>query len=75
MQNLFKKVNRKINSTIYHLIGTGLILIMLGILIVWTDFVLRLVMGLLVIVMAYGFFYLAYKIWWIKKEIEKYFKF
>lgn len=74
MQNLFKKIKQKINQTIISLICVGLILVLLGILIVWTDFVLRLVIGLFVLVVAYAFFYLAYKIWWVKKEIEKYFK-
>jgi hypothetical protein len=23
---------------------------------------------------AYVFFYLAYKLWWLKREVEKYFK-
>jgi len=75
MQNLLKKVNRKINGTIIHFIITGLILALAAVLIVWTDFFLRLVIGLLVIVMAYLFFYLAYKTWWLKQEIEKFLKF
>ncbi len=75
MQNLFKTINRKINGAIAHFIITGLILVIAAVLIVWTDFFLRLVIGLLVIVVAYMFFYLAYKTWWVKKEIEKYLKF
>jgi len=74
MQNLFKKIKRKINWTIANLVSMGLILVLLGVLIVWTDFVLRLVMGLFVIVIAFAFFYLAHKIWWLKREVEKYFK-
>ncbi|KKS33339.1 MAG: hypothetical protein UU95_C0035G0007 [Parcubacteria group bacterium GW2011_GWC2_42_12] len=74
MQNLIKKIKRKINWAIINLVSTGLVLVFLGILIVWTDFVLRLVIGLFVIIVAYAFFHLAYKIWWIKREVEKYFK-
>ncbi|MFH1661928.1 MAG: hypothetical protein ABIA02_02435 [Candidatus Falkowbacteria bacterium] len=74
MKNLIKEIKKKVNGIIWTLIGTGIILLMLGVLIVWTDFVLRLVIGLLVIVVAYVFFYLAYKIWNLKKEVEKYFK-
>jgi hypothetical protein len=74
MQNLIKKIKRKINWIIINLTVSGLILVLLGILIVWTDFVLKLVIGLFVLVVAYAFFYSAYKIWWIKREIEKYFK-
>ena len=56
------------------LISMGLILVLLAILIVWTDFVLKLVIGLFVLIVAYAFFHLAYRIWWIKREVEKYFK-
>lgn len=74
MQNLFKRVNASINGAIINFIVSGLILTMAAVLIVWTDFFLRLVIGLLVIIVAYIFFYLAYKIWWLKREIKKYLK-
>ena len=69
--NIIKKVEKKINHLIYGLIGNGIILLLLGILIVWTEFMLRLVVGLIVIVIAYGFFYSAYKIHSIKAEVKK----
>ncbi|MFA6306756.1 MAG: hypothetical protein WCV70_03890 [Patescibacteria group bacterium] len=75
MQNLFKKIKTAADSAIIHFFASGLILVMAAILIVWTDFFLKLVVGLLAIIVAYMFFYLAYKAWWLKKEIEKYFKF
>jgi len=75
MQSFFKTVNCKINGMIIHFIATGVILIIAAVLIVWTDFFLRLVIGLLVIVVAYMFFYLAYKTYWLKKEIDKFLKF
>ena len=74
MQNLFKTISRKINGAIIHFMATGVILVIAAVLIVWTDFFLRLVIGLLVIIVAYSFFYLAYKTWWLKREIEKYLK-
>ncbi len=74
MKTFLKQTKRKINGVIWTLISTGIILLLLGMLIVWYDFVLRLVIGLVVIVVAYVFFYVAYKIWALKKEIEKYFK-
>lgn len=74
MENLFKRIKAKINGAIIHFTASGLILVMAAVLIVWTDFFLRLVIGLLVIIVAYMFFYLAYKTWWLKREIEKYFK-
>lgn len=47
---------------------------MLAVLIIWTDFVLRLVVGIIVIIVAFVFFYGAHKLWLIKKDVEKYFK-
>lgn len=74
MKNPLTLAKKKINGIIWTLVATGILLLMLGILIVWTDFVLRLVIGLLVLVIAYVFFYLGYKIWALKKEVEKHFK-
>jgi ABC-type bacteriocin/lantibiotic exporter with double-glycine peptidase domain len=74
MVNLFRQINKKINGVIWSLVSTGVILIFLAILIVWTDFMLRLVFGLLVLVIAWVFLYGGYKIWSLKKEIEKHFK-
>ena len=74
MQNLFKTINYKMNGVIIHFVITGVILVMAAVLIVWTDFFLKLVIGLLAVVAAYLFFYLAYKIWWLKKQIDKFLK-
>ena len=74
MVNLFKKINRKINSLIFSLISTGVVLTMLSVLIVWTDFLLRLVVGLMILIVAFAFLYGGYKLWAVKKEIEKHFK-
>jgi hypothetical protein len=56
------------------MVFTGIILLILSVLIIWTDFVLRLIVGMVVILIAYIFFYLAYKMWALKKEVEKFFK-
>jgi len=74
MKIFFHQIKKRVNGIIWTLISTGVILLLLGILIVWTDFILRLIIGLLVIVVAYVFFYGAYKIWALKKDVEKYFK-
>lgn len=72
MKNIINFAKQKVNGIIWTLIGNGIILLILGILIVWTDFMLRIVFGLITIVVAYVFFYLAYKVWSLKKEITKY---
>ena len=75
MINLFKQINQKVNSLIWSLASTGIILLLLAVLIVWTTFMLRLVVGMIVLVIAYMFLYGGYKVWTLKKEIEKHFKF
>lgn len=74
MISLFRQINKKINGLIWSLVSTGVIMVLLAILIVWTDFMLRLVFGLLVLVIAWVFLYIGYKIWTFKKDIEKHFK-
>jgi len=74
MISLFKEINKKFNGLIWSLTSTGVILLLLSVLIVWTDFMLRLVFGLIVLVVAYVFLYGGYKIYALKKEIEKHFK-
>lgn len=74
MKNLFKEIDRKINEVVLTLITTGLFLLILSVLVVWTDFVLELLIGLIILSVAYIFFYLAYKFWLIKKTINKFIK-
>lgn len=72
MKNLIAFIKKKVNGIIASMIGTGVVLLILAVLIVWTDFVLRLVIGLAVIIAACAFFCGAYRIWTIKKEVEKF---
>jgi hypothetical protein len=74
MINLIKTMNKKINGLVWSFISTGIILVMLSVLIVWTDFMLRLVMGLIVLIIAYAFLYAGFRLKALKKEIEKYLK-
>ncbi|MFH0891258.1 hypothetical protein A2303_00265 [Candidatus Falkowbacteria bacterium RIFOXYB2_FULL_47_14] len=75
MENLFRQIDKKINGLIWSLVSTGIILLILSVLIVWTDFMLRLVFGMLVLAIAYVFLYGGYKIWTLKKTIRDHFKF
>lgn len=74
MADIFKPIKRKINHTIIYFVWSGFLLIVMGLLIVWTDFLLRLLVGTVVVTIALMFFYAAYRIYSIKREIEKYFK-
>jgi uncharacterized membrane protein len=74
MKNFIKKTNKKLNGIIWSFISTGVILIILSILIVWTDFMLRLVVGLIVLVIAYAFLFVGLRVLTFKKEIDKFFR-
>lgn len=67
-----KSVNNKINGLFWSLLFTGIILLLLSILIVWTDLILRLMLGFFVLIIAYIFLYGAFKVWELKKEIRKF---
>ncbi len=75
MAKVSSVIEKKINHFAWVLLGNGIFLLILGILIVWTDFMLKLVMGLATIMIAYVFIYGAYKAWTLKKLIDKYIKF
>jgi hypothetical protein len=68
-------IDKKINHFIWVLLGNGIFLLLLGLLIFWFNFMLRLVMSLVVLMIAFVFLYGAYKIWSLKKLIDKYIKF
>jgi hypothetical protein len=74
MTSFIKKTDKRLNGIIWSFISTGIILIILSILIVWTDFMLRLVIGLIVLVIAYAFLYVGLRVLALRKEIDKLFK-
>lgn len=74
MKKLIEKIQKKVNSVIWSLAISGAVLLMLAVLVVWSQFLLQLAVGLFIVVIAYMFFYAAYKLWSLKREIEKHFK-
>ena len=74
MINLFKEINKKFNGLIWSLASTGIILIVLALLIVGTDYTLRIIVGLITLLIAYVFLLAAHKVSTFKKEIKKHFK-
>lgn len=75
MEKVSSLFDRKVRHLIWVLLGNGVFLLLLGVLMVWTDFMLKLVMGLVTIMIAYVFLYGAYKVWSLKKIVDKYIKF
>ena len=75
VNGLTKTINKKIDGVIWHLITTGTVFLFLAVLVVWTEFMSRLVVGFFILLVAYIFFYLSFRFWEIKKELDKYLKF
>ncbi len=75
MINLFKQINKKINGVIWSLIITGVILLILSILVVWTNLFIKIIFGLIILIIAYSFLYTGCKLLVLKNEIKKHFKF
>lgn len=78
MQKNLKKldlgITHKINRIIWMLTINGVLLVLLAMLVVWSSFILKLLVGLTILVIAYLFFYLAYRVHEIKKHLEKFLK-
>ena len=74
MINLFTGIKNKLNGIIWSLLSTGILMLILAILVVWTELILRLVFGMFFLLVAYSFIYGAYKLHSIKKDIEDHFK-
>lgn len=74
MKKGIKFIQKKINGIIWALVGNGIFLLLLAILAVWSDLFLRILVGLFIVVIAFVFFYGAYKIYRVKNEMERMFK-
>ena len=67
---IIKKTNQKVNHLILGLASTGIFLVILAVLIIITQFLLRWLVGVVVLAIAFSFFYAAYKVWSLKKEAK-----
>lgn len=75
MQNPINTVTKKVNHLIAGFIAAGIIFFLLSILIFWTDFMVKAVVGITVLLLAVIFIYSGVKIWIIKNDIQKILKF
>ena len=74
MSKIFEPIQRKVNNMIYSLVIAGFLILIFGVLIVWSDFLARLVLGMIIMVISFIFFYGAYKIASIRNDVKKVFK-
>ena len=75
MEKFSNVLDKKLKHFTLALLINGIVMLLLAILVVWTDFMARIVVGLAILIVAYMFLYGAYKIWHIKKLLDKYIKF
>jgi len=72
MKNFFKEINHSLNGLVVNLLVGGILLLVFAVLIVWVDFVLRLVIGCVFIIVALIVFYVAYKVYHFKQHISNF---
>ena len=70
MKNFFTSLDKQFNGFIVNLLIVGILLLIFSVLIVWSDFVLRLIIGLSFLIAAWLAFYVAYKLYHFKKKIK-----
>jgi hypothetical protein len=75
MEKISLIVNKKIDHFAWVLLINGLCLMFLAVFIVWIPYMLEIVIGFAVLLVACVFLYAAYKVWHLKKILEKYLKF
>ncbi len=71
MNKILKPITDKINQIMWTLIFNGLVLVVLAALITWSAFFLQLLVGLVVLVVAFSFFYGAYKMHSVKEILKR----
>jgi len=64
---ILEPIKKKINEMMRLLIINGIILVLLAVLITWNVQLMQLILALIVLIVAYSFFYAAYKLWTLKK--------
>lgn len=70
MQNIIKLIKQRLTDLMWIFIANGLFLLIMAVVVVWDTFLVRLLIGLIILLIAYSLFYVAYKIHSIRKMIE-----
>lgn len=73
-EKIINPIEGKIREVERHLIFTGVVFLILAFLVAGTDFMVRFLIGAIVLMLSYVCFFLAYKLSRIKKEIFKRFE-
>lgn len=74
MTKLIKLIQSKVNGLIFSLVFAGVIMLMLAALIFYSGFMLQLIVGVAISLIAYMLFIAAYKVWKFKDDVETHLK-
>ncbi len=74
MEKVFKAIRHKISQVALSLMIVGLLLLALSFLTVWTDFMAKLVLGMVILLLAYAFLSTAFRLWKINQDINNFWK-
>ncbi len=74
MLKLITSLEKKVNTVIFAFLANGVILFLLGTLVILTDFMVRVVVGILIFIISYTFLFGAYKLFSLKEDVKKYLK-
>ena len=70
MSNLLTVSRRKLSEIQRQFIIVGVIMLILAVLIVWTDVLLKLLVGVFILLISYSLFFVAYKVHAIRKLLD-----
>jgi hypothetical protein len=71
MKNLLKELEAKLNHLVWALVFYGVIFMTLAVFVTFTEYLLKVMVGLALLLISYTLFYFAYKLWSIKKIVNK----
>jgi hypothetical protein len=71
MKNLLKELESKLNHLVWALVFYGVIFMTLAVFVTFTQYLLKVMVGLALLLISYTLFYFAYKLWSIKKIVNK----
>jgi len=74
MEKFLKAIRSKLNQVIVNFSVVGGLLLILSFLTVWTDFMAKLVLGMVILLLAYVFLSTAYRLGKINQDLNNFWK-
>ena len=74
MEKIFKTICGGLNKIIVSLTIVGVLLLVLSFLTVWTDFMAKLVLGMVILLLAYALLSTAYRLWKFSQDLNNFWK-